>query len=125
MDRESSRVTWKQAAIWVLIASYLPVLIASGFGAGHCDVCCNAWLLVGGIAQACAITFHVRDVFHLQIPQPDEAWMWVFNMILQLAWLGGWTWLAHLGKRARLIVTVLVFAVSSGVAWVLFAAIRS
>jgi len=125
MDEDHNCVTWKQAAIWVLVASYLPVAVAAALGAGHCDVCRDAWLYVGGITQGIAITLLTKQVLHSAIHPFDGIWMWAIDMILQLAWLAGWTWLAHFGKVSRLIVTVLVFAASSGVAWTLFAAIRS
>jgi hypothetical protein len=113
-----SLISRKLAIGSIFVASYLPPLVGFICGVGHCDTCRQAWLKVVWIVQGAVLSYLTvtRNIDHLSGMMAP--------ILIQIAWLVGWIWLARKGRLWLAGTTLFVLATSTWFTLIMDALIR-
>lgn len=116
-----SNPTRRVSAAIIFAVSYLPPLVGLVIGIGHCKTCREAWFAVVWKVQGLLSYDLLRALFNL--PHSDSlAVPW--PIMLQVAWLAGWGWLAMQGKIAFSLAVTLALGITIWFTFVISALIR-
>ena len=115
---------YRESMATVLVAVYLPALVAFAAGVGHCDVCRRTWL-----THVCVIPGFIIELLTARMALGfrhfgDRTALAIASLV-QIVWIAGWVWLARHGRGWRWGVAVVAGTLSSLGAFWMYALIRA